>query len=252
MCTYCYCTVYANKICARKQPTVQFEGERSRGPSSTLNSEFEVGNCGFYFGHWGRRAIIGSGEEKKLTTETQYRQIMKNPGQVLILCETTEAVAALLSNPAVAAEKPGVKGLEGRSTFEHWVVRGNEEDSAVLIAARKDNCSYLQLLDYDVNPDHGYRAQGKDKMATTRTLICRVGFKQNVGHIGRDVVACGVHGHSMTMKCEWSTVWEQFWDALNGGAFPSYSTARLSYGVACCLVESDAEVKSYMGWRRHT
>ena len=25
--------------CARKQPTVQFEGERSRGPSSTLNSE---------------------------------------------------------------------------------------------------------------------------------------------------------------------------------------------------------------------
>ena len=86
---------------------------------------------------------------------------MKNPGQVVILCETTEAVAELLSNPAVAAEKPGVKGLEGRSTFEHWVVRGNEEESAVLIAARKDNCSYLKLLEYDVNPDHPYKAQTK-------------------------------------------------------------------------------------------
>ena len=89
---------------------------------------------------------------------------MKNPGQVVILCETTEAVAELLSNPAVAAEKPGVKGLEGRSTFEHWVVRGNEEESAVLIAARKDNCSYLQLLDYDVNPDHPYKAQKKIRL----------------------------------------------------------------------------------------
>ena len=150
--------------CARKQPTVQFEGERSRGPSSKWNSEFEVGNCGFYFGNWGLRASIGSEKQKRLRTETHDRQIMKNPGQMVILCETTEAVAALLRNPAVAAEKPGVKGLEGRSTYEHFVVRGNEEKSAVLIAARKDNCSYLQLLDYDPHPDHLYRAKGKIRL----------------------------------------------------------------------------------------
>ena len=200
--------------CARKQPTVQFEGERSRGPRPKWNSEFEVGNCGFYFGHWGRRASIGSGEEKRLGTETQYRQIMKNPGQVVILCETTEAVAALLGNPAVAAEKPGVKGLEGRSTFEHWVVRGNEEECAVLIAARKDNCSYLQLLDYDPHPDHIYRAKGKHRIATTRTLICQVGFKQNVGHIGKNAVVCGVHGHAMTMRGKWPRVLDEFWKRL--------------------------------------
>jgi len=199
---------------ARKQPTVPFEGERSRGASSKWNSEPEVGNCGFYFGNWGLRGSVGSSADQKLRTETHDRQIMKNPAQVVILCETTEAVADLLRNPAVAAEKPGVKGLEGRSTYEHYVVRGNEEKSAVLIAARKDNCSYLQLLDYDVNPDHPYRTKGKDKMATTRTLICQVGFKQNVGHIGKDAVVCGVHGHSMTMRCQWPTVLEEFWKRL--------------------------------------
>ena len=51
-------------------------------------------------------------------------------------------------------------------------------------------------------------------IATTRTLICQVGFKQNVGHIGTDAVVCGVHGHSMTMRCQWPRALDEFWKRL--------------------------------------
>jgi len=41
-----------------------------------------------------------------------------------------------------------------------------------------------------------------------------VQFKQNIGHIGVDVVVCGVHGHCRTMKHEWPEQWKHFWDRL--------------------------------------
>ena len=199
---------------ARKQPTVPFEGECRRGGSSHLNSAPEVGNCGFFFGNLG---LNGS----TCTSEPHHHQIMRNPAQVIILCETTAAVETMLRNPAVAAEKPGEKGLAGRNTYEHFVVRGNEEPAAVLIAARKDNCSSLELIEYDPHYDHGYWSSSTSsqtlrtyKRATTRTLTCRVGFKQNVGYLGTEIIVCGVHGNALTMKVTWPTVLETFWDRL--------------------------------------
>ena len=31
-------------------------------------------------------------------------------------------------------------------------------------------------------------------------LVCKIGFTQNIGHLGKEIVVCGVHGHNRTMK----------------------------------------------------
>ena len=192
-------------------PTVRAQGDpnRSRGGSSWRNEEPEVGNFGLFSGNWGIRGTLADEKQKQLRRDTHDRQILKSPAQVIVLCEATAAVEALLQKPAVAGT-PGAKGLEGRNTFEHWVVRGAEPESAVLIAARKDNTTFLELLDYDVNDDHRYREQRKNKMARSRMLTCKVGFKQNIGHLGKEIVVCGVHGHCKTMKIEWPEVLHAF------------------------------------------
>ena len=132
---------------------------------------------------------------------------------MLVLCEAIVEVEQMLRQTAVAGN-PDERGLEKRSTHEHWVVRGNERETAVLVAARKDNTDSLVSLEYDVHDDHDYKEKKKTKTARSRTLVCRVGFKQSVGHLGREIVVCGVHGHYRTMKMEWPTVWRQFWDRL--------------------------------------
>ena len=45
-------------------------------------------------------------------------------------------------------------------------------------------------------------------------LTCKVGFKQNVDHLGRSAVVMGVHGNFMTMKIKWRQQWDAFWDRL--------------------------------------
>ena len=45
-------------------------------------------------------------------------------------------------------------------------------------------------------------------------LTCKVGFKQNVGHLGKSVTCMGVHGNARTMKIQWRKPWEAFWDRL--------------------------------------
>ena len=47
-------------------------------------------------------------------------------------------------------------------------------------------------------------------------LACRVHFKQNIGHLGKEIVICGVHGHFHTMKIKWPKQWHEFWDRLVG------------------------------------
>jgi hypothetical protein len=196
-------------------PTIRVQGDpnRSRGESSWRNEEPEVGNFGLFVGNWGLRGTLGDNRQKQLRRDTHDRQILKSPAQVIVLCEATAAVGDLLQKSAVAGT-PGVKGLEGRNTFEHWVVRGEEPQAAVLIAARKDNTTFLELLDYDVNEDHAYREKQKDKQARSRMLTCKVGFKQNIGHLGKEIVVCGVHGHYRTMKFEWPMALNAFLDRL--------------------------------------
>ena len=45
-------------------------------------------------------------------------------------------------------------------------------------------------------------------------MVCTAGFKQNVGHLGKVIAVCVVHGHYKTMKMEWPSVFEEFWGRL--------------------------------------
>ena len=101
------------------------EAPLPRNASSKFNSNWEVGNFGLFFGNWGKRGTAPTDAEGRNTRETSDRQILRNPGQVVILAEATEAIAQLLREPPVAVE-PGVKGLRGRSTFTHFVTRCDE------------------------------------------------------------------------------------------------------------------------------
>ena len=84
----------------------------------------------------------------------------------------------------------------------------------MLVAARTDTCTDLELPEYEVHDDHRYKEKGRENIARSRMLFCRAGFKQNIGHCGKEIVVCGVHGHNRTMKCEWHNVLEQFWTRL--------------------------------------
>ena len=199
---------------ANAQPKLAFHGDgRSRGESSIYNAEPEVGNIGIFFGNWGQRAVVKA-ENKRKRTERSDRQISRCPAQIIILAEANASVEEVLKSPPLEAESPGASGLSGRPSFEHFVVRGNEKDAAVLIAARKDTCTHVDLLDYDLHFDSEYREKGRNCMAYTRMLSCTVGFKQNVGHIGKSVNCMGVHGNSRTMKMTWKGVYDAFWDRL--------------------------------------
>ena len=119
------------EVAARRRelvaPTIRVQGDpnRSRGESSWRNEEPEVGDFGLFVGNWGLRGTLGDNRQKQLRRDTHDRQILKSPAQVIVLCEATAAVGDLLQKSAVAGT-PGAKGLEGRNTFEHWVVRGEE------------------------------------------------------------------------------------------------------------------------------
>ena len=186
----------ANLRQERLAPKTPIEGTPQRGRSSARNKYWEVGNFGLFFGNWGMRGtVLGPGEQNK-RRDTQDRQILKCPAMVLVLVEASRKIEDLLRQPP----KPGsavAVGLDRRSTHEHFVQRG-EENSVVLVAVRKDVANSLECLFHEVHDDHPYKEKGKPKMARTRTLVCRVGFKQNIGHLGQDIVVAGVHGHYRT------------------------------------------------------
>jgi hypothetical protein len=98
--------------------------------------------------------------------------------------------------------------------MEWWVQRGQEQDSAILVASRMDNTTGIELIDYTVLEDHRYTRKGKTKMAESRIVTCVVEFKQNVGLLGKRVPVCGAHGHSRTMKREWPQAYSRFMSTL--------------------------------------
>ena len=198
---------------ARVAPIRPEQGDPNiRRQSSRWNAEPEVGNFGLFFGNWGLRATLAGAAVKKMRRKIQDRQIMKCPAQVLVLAETTEDTEVLLQQTR-SHGNPDATGLDKRDTAEHWVQRGNEAE-AILIAARKDVTTHLDCLEYDVYPDHPYTRKGRGKAATSRIMVCKVWFKQNIGHIGKEIVVAGVHGHRRTMKFEWPEALSRFWDRL--------------------------------------
>ena len=191
----------------RSGPKVRVHGAREQHLSSKYNSEPEVGNFGLMMGNWGLR-----GNKHEPRQETHDRQVLRSPAHVMVIVEATRQVGVLLAQPSVEGT-PGGEGLYGRKTREHFVIRG-EEKSDVLIAARKDNTTGLRMLCHRVWDDHHYKEDGQDKMARSRALACEVAFKQNIGHLGKDIRVCGVHGHFRTMKMEWVEAYIAFWDRL--------------------------------------
>ena len=117
----------------RVQPRRKSVAERIPGRSSKWNNEKEVGNMGIFFGNWGLRGTTNDAQ-KIMRRIVHDRQVQKNPGVVVILCEATPEVERVLEERAqegIAADK---KCLDARCTAEHHVVRGNEQQAAVLIA----------------------------------------------------------------------------------------------------------------------
>ena len=84
---------------------------------------------------------------------------MKGPAQIIVLFEANTAVADLLTRPPVQGAPLGLdqrRSLDQRPTFQYFVERGPEDGKSILIAARKDTCSKLEVLKYDCHDDHHY------------------------------------------------------------------------------------------------
>ena len=228
---------------AESAPLEPMQGEIPRHKSSKYNKEREVGNCGLYLGNWGQRPSVLTTDAARIARRNaQDLQIQKNPGNVVVILESAAEVATMLASPAAVADpfmmlaspsgearrpdlwsdlgseregRNATEHLESRPENQHYVIRGDAE-SCPLIAARRDTCTGIECLMNDVNADSPYTEKGKDKIAWTKTLVCKIGFKQNVGHIGKQLVVCGCHAHNRTMKIEWPKPWEKFWNRLFG------------------------------------
>jgi len=208
----------ATDLMAKAQPIAPVQGDlpSSRPAHGRFNEELEVGNFGLFLGNWGTQASAGNAAETNRRRMNHDRQILRCPGQVIVLLEASPFVEELMKRPPVAGHPDAqTHRLSNRSTYEHYVVRGDEEEGAVLIAARMDNTTRMEMLgDYEIYNDKDYTDSGKQKQALSRSMVCRIYFKQNVGHIGRSVVVCGVHGNYNTMKWRWDIPLTLFWDRL--------------------------------------
>ena len=92
---------------------------------------------------------------------------------------------------------------------------GSEEKENLLVAAWRDTCIGIEQLTYELTNDGPYEDHSTKKMATSRIAVCKVSFKQNVGHLGCDINACAVHCHYKTMKCDLGTLnYDAFWQRL--------------------------------------
>lgn len=122
------------------------------------------------------------------------------------------------------------------------MVRGDEDDAALLMAVRNDVATGIQVLFHKVNEDFPYRAKRRDNTARTRMTVCAVSYKQHLGHIGKRLVAMGVHGHALTMERHKPLVLEQFWDSL-ASLILGFGVQILSGDFNMCLIQVPIELK---------
>ena len=217
-------------------------------PHAWRNSDHEVGNFGIYLGNWGERGSVNEAGKRR-RRQVHDLQLLKCPAAVVVLCETIGAVLELLRSPAVRPTAPDATGLESRPTHEYWVVRGNEEKCAILIAVRKDTCSALLLLDHQVHADVTYvdRKTKKNICGLSRFLTCNVTFKQTIGHLGNEIVVCGVHGNSYTMKMKPRKAWVQFFDLLHD-KIQKYGIQFLAGDFNMSVTQVTVQLRS-RGWK---
>jgi len=223
-----------------KEPT-----QPQHGRSWNRNTDPERGNFGLHFGNWG---IRGKGRDNVTRTRTRIsdRQLSKSPAQVVVVVEATLEVEELLKHPPKEAPRRIADApqsrLDERESHKHWVVRGNES-SSVLIAARQDTCHSLDMLEWDLHNDFKYNQDKRKLTARTRTLVCSVGFKQNIGHLGTDIVIAGTHLHFKTAKMEKKEQWNGYWNRL-AQAILRFNVAFLAGDFNMSLTEVPKELRS--------
>ena len=232
-------TAVAARRQARAMPEVPVQGDITR-QHGTRNSDPEVGNFSLFLGNWGERGTLGDREQAR-RTEAMDLQISKNPANVIVLLESTVAQVQLLQAAAVAGDLD-VPGLVGRPKHEHYVLRGNE-DQAILIAARKDTVAALQCLFYESHEDHPYTQKSKPRMARSRLMVAKYQSKQNIGHLGKDIVIAGAHGNNKTMNHEWPTVWTEYWKRL-AAYIETYGIQFLMVDWNMSLTEGPKQLRS--------
>ncbi len=158
-------TAVAARRAQRVGPIAPQQGDPNiRRESSKWNNEPEVGNFGLFCGNWGQRGTCGNAASRRSRRDTQDRQIQRSPAQVVVLAEAAKEIEELLKQPRSHGNQE-LEGLERRDSAEHWVIRGNEEKAALLIAARKDVATNLTMLDHEVTNDHPYTEKKVEKMA---------------------------------------------------------------------------------------
>ena len=133
------------------------------------------------------RSTLGDEAHRRLRQITHDRQILKCLAQVIVLAEATRETELLLQQTRSHGNQDGSK-LDQRDTTEHWVQRVNEKKTVVLIAARKDVATHLDCMEFEAYEDHPYTQQSKSRIARSRIMVCRVRFKQNIDHLGKDSV----------------------------------------------------------------
>ena len=181
------------------------------------NCRKDVGNIGLFMGNWGERSQKMKKGKKGQNSADQRAlhdaSVMGTPGIITILLEATPAVKEMLERaPAYIAEdsdkprsrpggKPDVGNMGERRWFQHWVVMGDEPKGAILMAAKTNECQGIKLLQCSKWIDGTWKETGgKTKTATTRVLVCKFTWKQNIGHLGKHVTVMAVHGHYRTMN----------------------------------------------------
>ena len=162
-----------------------------------MNSREDVGNCGLFFGNWGKR-------KEKAVDEDLSLQLKHCPAQIIGLCECQVELEAHLADdpiePGTGAAHPAVAEMEKRPGFSWHTLRG-QEDISCCIAARRNNCTHIEKLAwhrmlegrYSVKPKKGSRP--KVANAYTRLLMAEVGMKHNVGLIGTAIRVGVCHFH---------------------------------------------------------
>ena len=145
----------------KRAPLEPVHGSSSWRRPSRHNSNREVGNFGLLFGNWGQRGTLGGRGAQAHRRIISDRQILKSPGQVVIVAEASAELGDLLRQPEEAGSSAHT-GLQKRNCKEYFVVRGSEP-SALLVASRKDNTESLACLKYDVHDDHDYVERKKRK-----------------------------------------------------------------------------------------
>ena len=185
-------------------------GACSRGPPSggfqRHASNPRVGNAGFYYANFGKRA------NDKPTQYAIDAQLKRNPAHMLFISEMpaeTERILKLPPDQASLSRQPtddaAVDAFYNRTEFE-WVTCRQDDTSGdpCCIAVRKEhtNPPHLTTLE-DCNLQYGQlRNKGKTQYPVTRILVCKAHFsdKAPIGYMGHEVVGICMHLHYAAAK----------------------------------------------------